>query len=34
MEIGTRELSFILEGLDIRAIRPLEELNYKSMISV
>ena len=32
MEIGTRELSFLLEGLDIRAIRPLEELNYKSVI--
>jgi transposase len=32
MEIGSRELSFILEGLDIRAVRPLEKLNYKSVI--
>jgi len=32
MEIGARELSFILEGLDIRAVRPLEELKYKSVI--
>jgi transposase len=32
MEIGARELSFILEGLDIRAVEPLEELKYKSMI--
>ena len=32
MEIGSRELSFIVEGLDIQAVRPLEELKYKSMI--
>ncbi len=32
MEIGSRELSFILEGLDIRTVKPLEELQYKSLI--
>ena len=32
MEIGAQELSFILEGLDIQTVRPLEELNYKSVI--
>jgi len=32
MEIGTRELSFILEGLDIRTVKPLKELKYKSLI--
>ena len=32
MEIGTRELSFILEGLDIQAVKPLKELKYKSVI--
>jgi len=32
MEIGAQELSFILEGLDIRTVRPLKELNYKSVI--
>lgn len=32
MEIGTRELSFILEGLDIRTVKPLEDLSYKSLI--
>jgi hypothetical protein len=32
MEIGATELSFILEGLDIRAVRPLKEINYKSVI--
>lgn len=32
MEIGPRELGFILEGLDIRAVRPLDELKYTSMI--
>ena len=32
MEIGAQELGFILEGLDIRTVRPLEELNYKSVI--
>lgn len=32
MEIGAQELSFILEGLDIRTVRPLGDLNYKSVI--
>jgi transposase len=32
MEIGPRELSFILEGLDFRAVKPLEELRYTGMI--
>lgn len=32
MEIGSRELSFMLEGLDIHAVRPLEELKYASLI--
>jgi hypothetical protein len=32
MEIGPRELSFILEGLDFQAVKPLEELKYTSMI--
>jgi transposase len=32
MEIGAQELSFMLEGLDIQTIRPLEELKYRSMI--
>ncbi len=32
MEIGSQELSFILEGLDIRTVRPLGELHYKSVI--
>jgi transposase len=32
MEVRAEELSFILEGLDIRTVRPLERLNYKSMI--
>ena len=32
MEIGAQELSFILEGLDIRTVKPLEELNYNSVI--
>jgi transposase len=32
MEIGARELSFILEGLDIRTVRPLEELKYETVI--
>jgi transposase len=32
MEVGARELSFILEGLDIRTVRPLEELKYESVI--
>lgn len=32
MEIGPRELSFILEGLDLRTVRPMEELKYSTMI--
>jgi len=32
MEIGSRELGFILEGLDFQAVKPLEELKYTSMI--
>jgi len=32
LETGIRELSFMLEGLDIRAIKPYEELKYSSMI--
>jgi transposase len=32
MEIGSRELSFLLESLDIRAIKPYESLRYNSMI--
>lgn len=32
MEIGATELSFILEGLDIRIVRPLENLSYKTLI--
>ncbi len=32
MEIGARELSFVLEGLDIRAMRPYAELKYRSVI--
>jgi transposase len=32
MEIRSRELSFILEGLDIEVVRPLEDLKYESMI--
>jgi transposase len=32
MEIGAQQLSFILEGLDIRTVRPLEELKYRSVI--
>lgn len=32
MEVGSRELSFILEGLDIRNVEPLKNLSYKSMI--
>lgn len=31
-EIGPRELSFILEGLDLKAIKPHEELKYSSVI--
>ena len=32
MEIGSRELSFMLEGLDLRAVKPHEELKYTSML--
>jgi transposase len=32
MELGPRELSFLLEGLDIRYLKPHEELQYSSVI--
>jgi transposase len=32
MEVGPRELSFILEGLDISTIRAYDELKYMSVI--
>ncbi len=32
METGARELSFMLEGLDFRVVKPYEVLKYKSMI--
>ena len=32
LEIGTRELSFMLEGLDLRAVKPHEELKYAGLI--
>lgn len=32
MEAGARELSFILEGLDIQTVKPLEGVSYKSLI--
>ena len=32
MEIGTRELSFILEGLDISSVRPHVSLKYSTML--
>lgn len=32
MEIGARELSFLLEGLDIASIRPHGSLNYSTVI--
>ena len=32
MEIGATQLGFILEGLDIRTVRPLDQLHYESMI--
>ena len=32
LELGTRELSFLLEGLDISRLRPHETLHYVSMI--
>lgn len=32
MEFGTRELTFLLEGLDIRSLRPHESIQYSTMI--
>jgi transposase len=32
LEIGARELAFLLEGLDIRSVNPHEALNYSTMI--
>jgi transposase len=32
MEIGTRELSFILEGLDIGSVHPHVSLKYSTML--
>jgi transposase len=32
MEIGARELNFILEGLDIRSVQPHGSLKYSTMI--
>jgi transposase len=32
LEIGTRELSFLLEGLDPRVLRPHETLRYTTLI--
>ncbi len=32
MEIGTRELSFILEGLDISSVHPHVSLKYSTML--
>jgi transposase len=32
MEIGSRELSFLLEGLDIGSLKPHERLHYESLI--
>jgi transposase len=32
LEIGTRELSFLLEGLDPRVLRPHESLRYTTLI--
>jgi transposase len=32
LELGTRELSFLLQGLDITSLRPHESLQYKTMI--
>lgn len=32
MEIGTPELSFILEGLDIRTVRPHQAIHYTTLI--
>lgn len=32
MQIGARELSFMIEGLDLRRLKPHEELKYDSLI--
>lgn len=32
LEIGPRELSFLLEGLDFTALRPHRELHYSTLI--
>lgn len=32
MEIGTPELSFLFEGLDIRSVKPHEALHYSTLI--
>jgi len=32
LETGARELSFMLEGLDIQAVKPYGELKYASLI--
>jgi transposase len=32
MEIGTRELSFLLEGLDLKVLRPHQSLCYTTLI--
>lgn len=32
MEIGARELTFLLEGLDLKSIRPHRELHYSTLL--
>jgi transposase len=32
LEVSSRDLSFLLEGLDLRAVRPHEELRYSTLI--
>lgn len=32
MEIGLRELSFLLEGLDLKSLRPHRELQYSTLL--
>lgn len=32
MEVTTRELSFLLEGLDLKSVRPHGELRYATLI--
>lgn len=32
MEVGVRELEFVLEGLDISSLHPHKSLNYSTMI--